>query len=47
MGISHFPALFLVDPKDESYQPLAYGFITQDDLARQFLDVATGFKPNF
>lgn len=47
MGISHFPALFLVDPKGETYKPLAYGFITQDDLARQFLDVATGFKPNF
>lgn len=47
MGIKHFPASFLVDPKGESFQPLAYGFITQDDLARQFLDVATGFKPNF
>ncbi|WP_119963667.1 type-F conjugative transfer system pilin assembly protein TraF [Candidatus Fukatsuia symbiotica] len=47
MGIVHFPALFLVDPKDQNYQPLAYGFMTQDALARQFLAVATGFKPNF
>lgn len=47
MGISHFPALFLVNPTDESYQPLAYGFITQDDLARQFLNVASGFKANY
>lgn len=47
MGIKHFPALFLVDPKRETYQPLAYGFITPDDLAKQFLNVATGFKGEF
>ncbi|QLK63901.1 type-F conjugative transfer system pilin assembly protein TraF (plasmid) [Enterobacteriaceae bacterium Kacie_13] len=47
MGIRHFPALFLVNPTDESYQPVAYGFITPDDLSRQFLNVATGFTPNF
>lgn len=47
MGISHFPALFLVEPKTRTYRPLAYGFMTQDDLAKRFLNVATGFKPNF
>ncbi|MBF7982109.1 MULTISPECIES: type-F conjugative transfer system pilin assembly protein TraF [Rahnella] len=47
MGIRYFPALFLVNPRDESYQPVAYGFITPDDLSKQFLNVATGFKPNF
>ncbi|WP_428980712.1 type-F conjugative transfer system pilin assembly protein TraF [Erwinia billingiae] len=47
MGISHFPALFLVNPRDETSQPLAYGFIAQDDLAKRFLYVATGFEPNF
>lgn len=47
MAIRYFPALFLVNPADESYQPVAYGFITPDDLSRQFLNVATGFKPNF
>lgn len=47
MGITHFPALFLVDPKSEHYQPLAYGFMTQDALARRFLDIATDFKPNY
>ncbi|WP_210478197.1 type-F conjugative transfer system pilin assembly protein TraF [Pantoea ananatis] len=47
MGITHFPALFLVDPKSKNYRPLAYGFMTQDDLAKRFLNVATGFKPNF
>lgn len=47
MGISHFPALILVDPKSKNFRPLAYGFMTQDDLAKRFLNVATGFKPNF
>lgn len=47
MNISHFPALFLVDPGSRKYQPLAYGFMTQDDLAKRFLNVSTGFKPNF
>ncbi|WNK60668.1 hypothetical protein RM151_22730 (plasmid) [Pantoea agglomerans] len=35
------------DPKSKSFRPLAYGFMTQDDLAKRFLNVATGFKPNF
>ncbi|HHQ4545269.1 TPA: type-F conjugative transfer system pilin assembly protein TraF [Aeromonas veronii] len=47
MGIKFFPALFLVDPKRETYRPLSYGFITPDDLSRQFLNVATGFKGEF
>lgn len=47
MGIDHFPALFIVDPKSKEYKPVAYGFMTQDDLATRFLYVATGFKPNF
>ncbi|MEX6281270.1 type-F conjugative transfer system pilin assembly protein TraF [Providencia hangzhouensis] len=47
MQITHFPALFLVDPKNESYQPLAYGFMTQDALERRFLDIATDFTPNY
>lgn len=45
MGIKHFPALFLVNPKKNEYKPLAYGFITQDDLARRVLNVVTNFKP--
>ncbi|HDN9793043.1 TPA: type-F conjugative transfer system pilin assembly protein TraF [Aeromonas salmonicida] len=47
MGIKFFPAIFLVDPKQHTYRPLAYGFITPDDLSRQFLNVATGFKGEF
>lgn len=47
MNIKYFPALMLVDPKAKTYRPLAYGFMTQDDLATRFMYVATGFKPNF
>ncbi|EBE8761887.1 type-F conjugative transfer system pilin assembly protein TraF [Salmonella enterica] len=45
MNISHFPALFLVDPKNKNYRALSYGFMTQDDLAKRFLNVSNGFKP--
>lgn len=45
MKIAHFPALFLVNPQKGEYKPLAYGFITQDDLARRALNVITDFKP--
>lgn len=47
MGVTHFPALFLVEPGSERYQPLAYGFMTQDDLAKRFLSIATDFAPNY
>lgn len=47
LGITHFPALVLVEPKQGSARPLAYGFISQDDLAKRFLYVTTDFKPNF
>ena len=43
MGVSHFPALYLVDPASEHYQPLAFGFMTQDALSRRFLEIATDF----
>jgi conjugal transfer pilus assembly protein TraF len=45
MNISHYPALFLVDPKSKNYRALSYGFMTQDDLSKRFLNVATGFRP--
>nr|UVY99260.1 IncF plasmid conjugative transfer pilus assembly protein TraF [Serratia marcescens] len=37
----------LVDPRSGAVKPLAYGFISQDDLAKQFLNVFTDFKPNY
>ena len=45
MGIKHFPALFLVNPRKGEYKPIAYGFITPDDLARRVLNIVSGFKP--
>ena len=44
MGIKHFPALFLVNPRKGEYKPIAYGFITPDDLARRVLNIVSGFK---
>lgn len=45
--VKYFPAMMLVDPKQGSVRPLSYGFISQDDLAKQFLNVSEDFKPNF
>ncbi|TNH04063.1 type-F conjugative transfer system pilin assembly protein TraF [Testudinibacter sp. TR-2022] len=45
MSVKHFPAIFLVEPKKEEYKPLAYGFLSEDDLARRMLNVVTDFKP--
>jgi type-F conjugative transfer system pilin assembly protein TraF len=47
MGVRFFPALFLVNPKNETYQPLAYGFITSDALSKQFLNIVTDFKGEY
>ena len=47
MGVKAFPALFLVNPSKHTYQPVAYGFISGDVLAAQFLNVATHFKAEF
>lgn len=47
LGVSYLPAVLLVDPKKGRIQPLVYGFMTQDDLARRFLDVATDFKAQY
>nr|MDN1582941.1 type-F conjugative transfer system pilin assembly protein TraF [Escherichia coli] len=47
LGVKYFPAMMLVDPKQGSVRPLSYGFISQDYLAKQFLNVSEDFKPNF
>jgi conjugal transfer pilus assembly protein TraF len=46
LGVKYFPAMMLVNPKSGQVKPLSYGFISQDDLAKQFL-VSSDFKPNF
>ena len=45
LGVTHLPALYLVEPGAGRYQPLAYGFMTQDDLMKRFFSVATDFAP--
>ncbi|XJU38882.1 type-F conjugative transfer system pilin assembly protein TraF (plasmid) [Klebsiella pneumoniae] len=46
--VKFFPtAMMLVNPKSGQVKPLSYGFISQDDLAKQFLYVSSDFKPNF
>lgn len=45
MNVRYLPAIFLVEPRKGDFKPLAYGFISQDDLARRMLNVVTDFKP--
>ncbi|WP_058914099.1 type-F conjugative transfer system pilin assembly protein TraF [Entomohabitans teleogrylli] len=47
LGVKFFPAMMLVNPKSGQVKPLSYGFISQDDLAKQFLYVSSDFRPNF
>jgi len=37
----------LVNPGSGEMKPLAYGFISQEDLLGRFLNVATDFAPDF
>ena len=41
------PALILVNPKTKEIKPLAYGFISQDELLGRFLNIATDYAPDF
>lgn len=43
LHLRFFPALILVNPNTHKTQPVSYGLLTQDMLARQFLLVATNF----
>lgn len=43
LGVRFYPALILVHPKTKKTQPVSYGILSQDMLARQFLLVATDF----
>ena len=44
LGVKHFPALILVDPKNQKVRPLHYGFIADSELRRRFLQIATNFQ---
>ena len=47
MGVKAYPALFLVSPKEKQYYPLAYGFMSQDDIGKRYVSLSTGFKPMY
>ncbi|EPW5280576.1 type-F conjugative transfer system pilin assembly protein TraF [Yersinia enterocolitica] len=47
MQVTHFPATFLVDPKNQRWQPLAWGFMSHDDLDSQIVNVLTRFTPSY
>lgn len=47
LNVKATPALLLVNPTTGSIKPLAYGFISQEELLGRFLNVATDFKPDF
>ena len=44
LGVRYFPALILVDPRNQRVRPLHYGFISDSDLRRRFLQVASDFQ---
>lgn len=46
--VPYTPALILVNPKTAQFKPLAYGFISQNDLLGRFYNVATDYQaPDF
>jgi conjugal transfer pilus assembly protein TraF len=47
MNVRYFPATFMVDPKTRHWQPLAWGFMSHDDLDRQVVNIFTRFKADF
>ncbi|EBC4088825.1 type-F conjugative transfer system pilin assembly protein TraF [Salmonella enterica] len=47
MHVTHFPATFLVDPKTHQWQPLAWGFMSHDDLDNQMVSVLTQFRATY
>lgn len=47
LGIAYFPAIILVNPSTGGIQPVAYGFLSQDELLKRFLLIANHFKPTY
>jgi conjugal transfer pilus assembly protein TraF len=47
MGVKYFPALYLVNPKTKSFQPLGYGFLSESQLLERFYNVATNFSGKY
>lgn len=47
LKIEMSPALLLVNPQTQEMHPLAYGFISQEELLGRFHNVATQYAPDF
>ncbi|MED7793169.1 type-F conjugative transfer system pilin assembly protein TraF [Klebsiella aerogenes] len=47
MGVRFFPATFMVDPRTRHWQPLAWGFMSHEDLDHQVTGIFTHFKADF
>ncbi|HAT2150937.1 TPA: type-F conjugative transfer system pilin assembly protein TraF [Legionella pneumophila] len=44
LGVRYFPALLLVNPRNQRVSPIAYGLTTQDILMERLKQVASQFK---
>lgn len=47
LGINYFPALLLVNPKTSSHQIIGYGFMSESELSRRFLNIEDNWRPDF
>ena len=47
MGVRFFPATFMVDPRSRHWQPLAWGFMSHEDLDHLVTGIFTHFKADF
>lgn len=47
INVKAFPALFVVNPKNGEYHPIAYGFISQEDIATRFVQYYNDYKPKY
>ena len=47
LGITHFPALVLVNPKSGQYQAISYGFKSASELSERLLKINNGWKAGF
>ncbi|OGT33744.1 MAG: hypothetical protein A3C44_04555 [Gammaproteobacteria bacterium RIFCSPHIGHO2_02_FULL_39_13] len=47
LGINYFPALLLINPTNGSHQTISYGFMSENEIAKRFLEIKDNWKPNF
>lgn len=44
LKLHYFPAIMMVNPKEKTYSPVAYGLVTQDVLSRNVMAVYSKFQ---